>query len=181
MNKLLHIVHQSSDTPTRLVKQGATPLPALLPAACVVRELSVVCDGCRYNFSEFAIKLNEVTPGLEKRLAPTDCRLRPDQHYLELGMYDEVSPLQAAPNAYQRCQAASRKQHDCHYTTQDVEAGRGVLHCSLRRLVQAGLHLHCCQPGSCPAHAERCAARCLWLHVTFEDWDGGRPVTSPAR
>ena len=76
--------------------------------------------GRRYNFSEFAIKLNEVTPGLEKRLAPTDCRLRPDQHYLELGMYDEVSLLQAANNANQRCQAVLRKQHDCHYITQDV-------------------------------------------------------------
>ena len=31
-----------------------------------------------------------MTPGLEERLAPTDCRLRPDQHFLELGQYDQV-------------------------------------------------------------------------------------------
>ena len=46
---------------------------------------------CRYNLTQFAIQLNEVTPGLEAKLAPTDCRLRPDQHALELGQYDQVS------------------------------------------------------------------------------------------
>ena len=35
--------------------------------------------------------LNELTPGLKERLAPTDCRLRPDQHYMEIGEYDKVS------------------------------------------------------------------------------------------
>ena len=37
-----------------------------------------------------SIKLNELTPGLESKVAPTDCRLRPDQHCLELGLYDQV-------------------------------------------------------------------------------------------
>lgn len=54
---------------------------------------------CRYNLTKWAIQLNEITPGLEKKLAPTDCRLRPDQHHLELGEYDQVPipnwPLQA--------------------------------------------------------------------------------------
>ncbi len=45
---------------------------------------------CRYNLTGWAIKLNEITPGLDKRLAPTDCRLRPDQHATECGDYDEV-------------------------------------------------------------------------------------------
>jgi Oxysterol-binding protein len=45
---------------------------------------------CRYNLSAWAIKLNEITPGLEEKLAPTDCRLRPDQHATEAGDYDEV-------------------------------------------------------------------------------------------
>lgn len=48
--------------------------------------------GCRYNLSAWAIKLNEITPGLEEKLAPTDCRLRPDQHATEAGDYDEVCP-----------------------------------------------------------------------------------------
>jgi oxysterol-binding protein 1 len=50
---------------------------------------------CRYKFATvWPIQLNEVTPGLETKLAPTDCRLRPDQHFTELGMYDQVWLLQ---------------------------------------------------------------------------------------
>ncbi|CAL8470152.1 g9694 [Coccomyxa elongata] len=48
-------------------------------------------DPTRYNLTKWAIQLNEITPGLEKKLAPTDCRLRPDQHHLELGEYDQAN------------------------------------------------------------------------------------------
>ena len=41
--------------------------------------------------TRWAIQLNEITPGLKEKLAPTDCRLRPDQHHLELGEYDQAS------------------------------------------------------------------------------------------
>eukprot|EP00887_Chlorella_sp_A99_P000569 scaffold17.g569.t1 len=54
----------------------------------------------------FAIQLNEVTPGLEGRLAPTDCRLRPDQHALELGRYDEAN---AEKQRLEHKQRAARK------------------------------------------------------------------------
>ena len=40
--------------------------------------------------TKFAICLNELTPGLEERLPPTDSRLRPDQHALEEGVFDQV-------------------------------------------------------------------------------------------
>lgn len=39
----------------------------------------------RYNFTPFAISLNEITPGLREKLPPTDSRLRPDQRHLENG------------------------------------------------------------------------------------------------
>ncbi len=56
---------------------------------------------CRYNMTRFAMMLNEITPpGLERKLAPTDCRLRPDQHALEEGIYDQVincAPAFASP------------------------------------------------------------------------------------
>ncbi|XP_050375313.1 oxysterol-binding protein-related protein 1D isoform X1 [Argentina anserina] len=42
----------------------------------------------RYNFSPFAITLNELTPGLLEKLPPTDSRLRPDQRHLENGEYE---------------------------------------------------------------------------------------------
>lgn len=48
-------------------------------------------DPTRYNLTAFSIKLNELTPGLESKVAPTDCRLRPDQHCLELGLYDQAN------------------------------------------------------------------------------------------
>ena len=40
--------------------------------------------------TKFAICLNELTPGLKDRLPPTDSRLRPDQHALEEGVFDQV-------------------------------------------------------------------------------------------
>ncbi|KAL9231116.1 hypothetical protein vseg_006378 [Gypsophila vaccaria] len=45
----------------------------------------------RYNLTNFAITLNELTPGLEEKLPPTDSRLRPDQRHLENGEYDRAN------------------------------------------------------------------------------------------
>nr|XP_016472418.1 PREDICTED: oxysterol-binding protein-related protein 1B-like isoform X2 [Nicotiana tabacum] len=42
----------------------------------------------KYNFTRFAITLNELSPELKQRLPPTDSRLRPDQRFLENGEYD---------------------------------------------------------------------------------------------
>ncbi|VVB07743.1 unnamed protein product [Arabis nemorensis] len=42
----------------------------------------------RYNLTSFSITLNELTPGLEEKLPPTDSRLRPDQRHLENGEYE---------------------------------------------------------------------------------------------
>lgn len=56
-----------------------------------------ICGGVRYSFATvWPIQLNEVTPGLQEKLCPTDCRLRPDQRFTELGMYDEVCPVAPA-------------------------------------------------------------------------------------
>lgn len=45
----------------------------------------------RYNLTPFAITLNELTPGLQEKLPPTDSRLRPDQRHLENGEYDKAN------------------------------------------------------------------------------------------
>ncbi|KAK9809121.1 hypothetical protein WJX72_009685 [[Myrmecia] bisecta] len=60
----------------------------------------------RYNLTSWAIELNEVTPSLRGKLAPTDCRLRPDQHFLELGMYDQAN---AEKQRLETKQRAARK------------------------------------------------------------------------
>ena len=74
----------------------------------------------RYNLSAWAIKLNEITPGLEQKLAPTDCRLRPDQHATEAGDYDEVRPAACAAGV--RAQALKEP----HRPTRAVSAASGV-------------------------------------------------------
>lgn len=38
-----------------------------------------------YNFTNFAMSLNELEPGMEAILAPTDCRFRPDIRAMENG------------------------------------------------------------------------------------------------
>ncbi|KAL9245525.1 hypothetical protein vseg_019169 [Gypsophila vaccaria] len=45
----------------------------------------------RYNFSRFAITLNELTPELKETLPPTDSRLRPDQRCLENGEFEKAN------------------------------------------------------------------------------------------
>lgn len=45
----------------------------------------------RYNLSTFAIQLNELTENIDGKVAPTDSRLRPDQCFLEKGMYNEAN------------------------------------------------------------------------------------------
>ncbi len=51
-----------------------------------------------YNFTHFAMTLNELEPGMEGVLAPTDCRLRPDIRAMENGnMGNEVIKTQNQP------------------------------------------------------------------------------------
>lgn len=45
----------------------------------------------RYNLTSFAITVNELTPGLQEKLPPTDSRLRPDQRHLENGEYEKAN------------------------------------------------------------------------------------------
>ncbi|KAL9259901.1 Oxysterol-binding protein-related protein [Drosera capensis] len=48
-------------------------------------------DISRYNLTSFATTLNELTPGLQEKLPPTDSRLRPDQRYLENGEFEKAN------------------------------------------------------------------------------------------
>lgn len=66
-------------------------------------------DPTRYQLTSWAIKLNEITPGLREKLAPTDCRLRPDQHATEVGQYDEANTEKLRLEQKQR---AARKAAD---------------------------------------------------------------------
>ena len=63
-------------------------------------------DPTRYNLTKFAIQLNELTPGLGEKAAPTDCRRRPDQAFTEQGMWDEAN---AEKQRLEHKQRAARK------------------------------------------------------------------------
>ncbi|KAB2632513.1 oxysterol-binding protein-related protein 2A-like [Pyrus ussuriensis x Pyrus communis] len=60
----------------------------------------------RYNLTSFAMTLNELTPGLQEKLPPTDSRLRPDQRHLENGEYEKAN---AEKQRLEKRQRLSRK------------------------------------------------------------------------
>ena len=88
------LADQSSPVHKAMLGSAQVPSKRQHSCACSCAACSASCGrGCRYNLTSFAMKLNEVTPGLEGKLAPTDCRLRPDQRATELGQYDKVISL----------------------------------------------------------------------------------------
>ncbi|XP_034000761.1 oxysterol-binding protein-related protein 2-like isoform X1 [Trematomus bernacchii] len=60
-----------------------------------------------YNFTNFAMSLNEMEPGMEGTVAPTDCRFRPDIRAMENGLMEEASREKERLEEKQR---ASRKE-----------------------------------------------------------------------
>jgi oxysterol-binding protein 1 len=62
-----------------------------------------------YNFSSFAMTLNELTPKLKSLICPTDSRLRPDQRAMEEGEFDSASKLKVKLEEKQR---KARKSHE---------------------------------------------------------------------
>uniref|UniRef100_A0A3B3VAT6 Oxysterol binding protein-like 2a n=1 Tax=Poecilia latipinna TaxID=48699 RepID=A0A3B3VAT6_9TELE len=63
-----------------------------------------------YNFTSFAVTLNELEPGMERLLPPTDCRLRPDIRAMEHGDMDLASAEKERLEEKQR--AARREQSE---------------------------------------------------------------------
>lgn len=55
-----------------------------------------------YNFSSFAMTLNELTPKMAKTICPTDSRLRPDQRAMEEGSFEAASLLKVRLEEKQR-------------------------------------------------------------------------------
>ena len=95
--------------------------------------------------TNFAIWLNELTPpGLEQKLAPTDCRLRPDQHFLEEGVYDQVhgpSCFYALPSML-LCLAVPQYMAVILYAVIAFMLGSASMHGKQGRNVLCGLTVH---------------------------------------
>ncbi|XP_077519316.1 oxysterol-binding protein-related protein 1-like [Amblyomma americanum] len=67
--------------------------------------------GQYYNFTLFAMALNEMEEGMNKTLPPTDCRLRPDMRLLEAGDLDGAA---AEKNRLEEKQREARKHRKKH-------------------------------------------------------------------
>lgn len=59
--------------------------------------------------SPFAITLNDTNPEIKAWLPPTDCRLRPDQHAFEHGLYDKANDLKIELEDVQRATRRKRE------------------------------------------------------------------------
>uniref|UniRef100_A0A673I5H9 Oxysterol-binding protein n=1 Tax=Sinocyclocheilus rhinocerous TaxID=307959 RepID=A0A673I5H9_9TELE len=70
-----------------------------------------------YNFTNFAMTLNELEPGMEGVLAPTDCRLRPDIRAMENGNIDEASSEKERLEEKQRAARKERAKDDEEWST----------------------------------------------------------------
>jgi hypothetical protein len=67
----------------------------------------VACDDPRFGFSKWAVSLNDMPPGLDALLPPSDVRWRQDVRLLEQGRYDEVrSHTAAVQHAARSCSCA---------------------------------------------------------------------------
>lgn len=55
-----------------------------------------------FNLTTFAITLNAINDRLKPWLPPTDCRLRPDQHAFEKGMWERANELKVCLEDFQR-------------------------------------------------------------------------------
>ncbi|KAJ7332119.1 hypothetical protein JRQ81_014299 [Phrynocephalus forsythii] len=70
-----------------------------------------------YNFTSFAVTLNELEKGMEEVLAPTDCRLRPDIRHMENGEIDLASNEKERLEEKQRAARKERAKDEIEWKT----------------------------------------------------------------
>ncbi|XP_063002925.1 oxysterol-binding protein-related protein 2 [Elgaria multicarinata webbii] len=70
-----------------------------------------------YNFTSFAVSLNELEKGMEDALAPTDCRLRPDIRHMENGEIDLASKEKERLEEKQRAARKERAKDETEWRT----------------------------------------------------------------
>ncbi|KZT00876.1 uncharacterized protein LAESUDRAFT_731808 [Laetiporus sulphureus 93-53] len=83
-----------------------------------------------FNLTPFAITLNDCPPTLGPYVAPTDCRLRPDQRAFEIGKYEYANDLKNKQEEFQRAIRRAREEgrlppHRPRWFTARTEADTG--------------------------------------------------------
>ncbi|XP_073165249.1 oxysterol-binding protein-related protein 2 isoform X4 [Lepidochelys kempii] len=76
-----------------------------------------------YNFTSFAVSLNELETGMEAVLAPTDCRLRPDIRGMENGELDLASKEKERLEEKQRATRKERAKDEVEWRTRWFHQG----------------------------------------------------------
>uniref|UniRef100_A0A452HNE9 Oxysterol-binding protein n=2 Tax=Gopherus agassizii TaxID=38772 RepID=A0A452HNE9_9SAUR len=76
-----------------------------------------------YNFTSFAVSLNELETGMEAVLAPTDCRLRPDIRGMENGELDLASKEKERLEEKQRAARKERAKDEVEWRTRWFHQG----------------------------------------------------------
>uniref|UniRef100_A0A8B9EFL1 Oxysterol-binding protein n=1 Tax=Anser cygnoides TaxID=8845 RepID=A0A8B9EFL1_ANSCY len=76
-----------------------------------------------YNFTSFAVSLNELEKGMEAILAPTDCRLRPDIRNMENGNMDVASKEKERLEEKQRAARKERAKDEVEWQTRWFHQG----------------------------------------------------------
>ncbi|KAM6319510.1 oxysterol-binding protein-related protein 2 isoform 3-T5 [Podargus strigoides] len=76
-----------------------------------------------YNFTSFAVSLNELEEGMEALLAPTDCRLRPDIRNMENGNMDVASKEKERLEEKQRAARKERAKDEVEWHTRWFHQG----------------------------------------------------------
>jgi len=73
-----------------------------------------------YNFTSFAMVLNEVDKGMESVIPKTDCRLRPDIRAMENGEIDQASEEKKRLEEKQRAARKNRSKSEEDWKTRCV-------------------------------------------------------------
>ena len=68
---------------------GIADLPLSKHSSALCCQLEESCF-CRFGMTSWVLALNEMSPGLQQLLPPTDTRMRADIRALEQGRYDQV-------------------------------------------------------------------------------------------
>uniref|UniRef100_A0A8C0G9S7 Oxysterol-binding protein n=1 Tax=Chelonoidis abingdonii TaxID=106734 RepID=A0A8C0G9S7_CHEAB len=76
-----------------------------------------------YNFTSFAVSLNELETGMDTVLAPTDCRLRPDIRGMENGELDLASKEKERLEEKQRAARKERAKDEVEWRTRWFHQG----------------------------------------------------------
>ncbi|KAK0085731.1 hypothetical protein PV325_004516 [Microctonus aethiopoides] len=82
-----------------------------IPGSITLWEVTPRPPNCSdyYQFTQFAMALNELEPGMSQRLCPTDSRLRPDIRKLEMGDQDGAANEKVRLEEKQRDSRKSKK------------------------------------------------------------------------